>query len=144
MLNCWIFYGEDELTKGENGERLAPTGTPVEWMEDETYFFRMSAYQDRLLKYYEENPDFIQPPHRRNEVVAFVKRGLTDLSISRSREKLDWGIEVPGDPKHVMYVWFDALTNYITGVGYPDTDSKLFKKFWPADAHIILTQVPEP
>jgi len=131
------FYGEDELTKGENGEKLAPTGTPVEWMEDETYFFRMSAYQDRLLQYYEDNPDFIQPPHRRNEVVAFVKRGLTDLSISRSREKLDWGVEVPDDPMHVMYVWFDALTNYITAVGYPDTDNKLFKKFWPANAHII-------
>tara|TARA_R110000868_G_scaffold144396_5_gene363507 strand:+ start:3984 stop:5675 length:1692 start_codon:yes stop_codon:yes gene_type:complete len=131
------FYGEDELTKGENGEKLAPTGTPVEWMEDETYFFRLSEYQERLLKYYEDNPDFIQPPHRRNEVVAFVKRGLTDLSISRSKAKLDWGVEVPGDANHVMYVWFDALTNYITGLGYPDTEAKLFKRFWPADAHII-------
>ena len=131
------FYGEDELTKGENGEKLAPTGTPVEWMEDETYFFRLSEYQDRLLKLYEDNPDFIQPPHRRNEVMAFVKRGLIDLSISRSKAKLDWGVEVPGDSNHVMYVWFDALTNYITALGYPDTDAKLFKRFWPADAHII-------
>lgn len=131
------FYGEDELTVNEKGEKLAPTGTPVEWMEDETYFFRLSAYQDRLLKLYEEHPEFIQPPHRRNEVMAFVKRGLTDLSISRSRAKLDWGIEVPGDSKHVMYVWFDALTNYITALGYPDTENKLFKRYWPADAHII-------
>src|SRR5690606_28155074 len=95
------FYGEDELTAGESGEKLAPTGTPVEWMEDETYFFRLSAYQDKLLKLYEDNPDFIQPASRRNEVKAFVKRGLTDLSISRSRTKLDWGVEVPGDPRHV-------------------------------------------
>jgi methionyl-tRNA synthetase len=132
-----VFYDEEELTKNEAGERIAPTGTPVEWMEDETYFFRLSAYQDRLLKLYEDNPDFIQPPHRRNEVMAFVKRGLTDLSISRSTEKLDWGVTVPGDPKHVMYVWFDALTNYITALGYPDTDNKLFKRYWPADVHII-------
>ncbi|MES1991980.1 MAG: methionine--tRNA ligase [Pseudomonadota bacterium] len=131
------FYDEDELITSESGEKLAPTGTPVEWMEDDTYFFRLSDYQDRLLKHYEDNPDFIQPISRRNEVVAFVKRGLTDLSISRSKEKLDWGIDVPGDNKHVMYVWFDALTNYITALGYPDTDAKLFKRFWPADAHII-------
>lgn len=131
------FYGEDELTAGEGGQKLAPTGTPVEWMEEETYFFRLSAYQDRLLELYEKNPDFIQPASRRNEVVAFVKRGLKDLSISRARSKLDWGIEVPGDPDHVMYVWVDALTNYITGLGYPDTDNKLFKRYWPADVHII-------
>lgn len=131
------FYGEDELTKDEQGQRFAPTGTPVEWMEEETWFFRLSAYQEKLLELYEKNPDFIQPATRRNEVVAFVKRGLKDLSISRARSKLDWGIEVPGDPDHVMYVWFDALTNYITGVGYPDVDSKPFRKFWPADVHII-------
>ncbi|MGB3810995.1 MAG: methionine--tRNA ligase [Parvibaculum sp.] len=131
------FYGEDELTVSENGEKLAPTGTPVEWMEDETYFFRLSAYQDKILKLYEDHPDFIQPASRRNEVMAFVKRGLTDLSISRSRTKLDWGVGVPGDPRHVMYVWFDALTNYLTAVGYPDTDSEMFKRYWPADAHII-------
>ncbi|KAB7739709.1 methionine--tRNA ligase [Parvibaculum sedimenti] len=131
------FYGEDELTKNEEGKLFAPTGTPVEWMEEETYFFRLSAYQDRLLEHYEKHPDFIQPVSRRNEVLAFVKRGLKDLSISRARTKLDWGIDVPGDPSHVMYVWFDALTNYITGVGYPDVESKAFRKYWPADAHII-------
>ena len=131
------FYAEDELTEGENGQKFAPTGTPVEWMEEETWFFRLSAYEDRLLELYEKNPDFIQPVSRRNEVIAFVKRGLKDLSISRARSKLDWGIEVPGDPSHVMYVWFDALTNYITGVGYPDTDSKLYKRYWPAAAHIV-------
>lgn len=131
------FYGEDELVPGENGQKLAPTGTPVEWMSEETWFFRLSGYEQKLLDHYEKNPDFIQPVSRRNEVVAFVKRGLKDLSISRARSKLDWGIEVPGDPDHVMYVWFDALTNYITGLGYPDTDGKLFKRYWPADAHII-------
>jgi methionyl-tRNA synthetase len=131
------FYGEDELVPGENGQKLAPTGTPVEWMSEETWFFRLSNYEQKLLDHYEKNPDFIQPVSRRNEVVAFVKRGLKDLSISRARSKLDWGIEVPGDPDHVMYVWFDALTNYITGLGYPDTDGKLFKRYWPADAHII-------
>lgn len=131
------FYGEDELTAGEGGKKFAPTGTPVEWMEENTYFFRLSAYADRLLAYYEANPDFIQPASRRNEVIAFVKRGLNDLSISRAKTKLDWGVEVPGDDSHVMYVWIDALTNYITALGYPDEDADLFKKFWPADAHII-------
>lgn len=131
------YYGEDELTDGDDGNKYAPTGTPVEWIEEETYFFKLSAYADRLLAHYEAHPDFIQPQTRRNEVVAFVKRGLHDLSISRSVEKLDWGIPVPGDDSHVMYVWVDALTNYITGLGYPDTDSELFRKFWPADVHII-------
>lgn len=131
------YYGADELSEGEGGVKLAPTGTPVEWMEEETWFFRLSAYADRLLELYETQPDFIQPASRRNEVMAFVKRGLNDLSVSRARSKLDWGIEVPGDPTHVMYVWIDALTNYITGVGYPDTDSEMFRRYWPADAHII-------
>lgn len=131
------FYGEDELTTGEGGQKFAPTGTPVEWLEEETWFFRLSAYQEKLLAYYDAHPDFIQPTSRRNEIVAFVKRGLNDLSISRARSKLDWGVEVPGDPEHVMYVWFDALTNYITALDYPDTDGKLFKRYWPADAHII-------
>jgi len=131
------YYGEDELTIGEGGEKLAPTGTPVEWMEEQTYFFRLSAYADRLLAWYDENPDFIQPVTRRNEIVAFIKRGLNDLSISRARSKLDWGIPVPGDDGHVMYVWIDALTNYITALGYPDTQAPLFRKFWPADVHII-------
>ncbi|MEX0838542.1 MAG: methionine--tRNA ligase [Parvibaculum sp.] len=132
------FYDEDELVAGENGEKRAPgTGTPVEWMEEETYFFRLSAYEEKLLALYEAQPDFIQPATRRNEIVAFVKRGLNDLSISRARTKLDWGVGVPGDPDHVMYVWIDALTNYITGLGYPDTEGALFKRYWPADAHII-------
>ncbi|ABS64720.1 methionyl-tRNA synthetase [Parvibaculum lavamentivorans DS-1] len=132
------FYDEDELTTGEGGQKLAPgTGTPVEWMEEETYFFRLSAYQEKLLALYESQPDFIQPASRRNEILAFVKRGLNDLSISRARTKLDWGVGVPGDPNHVMYVWIDALTNYITGLGYPDMDGDLFKRYWPADMHII-------
>jgi len=129
------YFGEDELTKQPDGTRLAPTGSPVEWVEEESYFFRLSAYQDRLLAYYEANPGFIQPDGRRNEVTSFVKAGLKDLSVSRTT--FDWGVPVPGDPKHVMYVWVDALTNYITGLGYPDREGEAFQKFWPADAHVI-------
>ncbi len=129
------FYSEDETTLGENGVRLGAQGTPVEWTEEETYFFKLSAYQDKLLAYYDANPDFILPAARRNEVVSFVKGGLKDLSLSRTT--LDWGIPVPGAPDHVMYVWIDALTNYITGVGFPDENAELFKKFWPADVHVI-------
>ena len=114
--------------------RLGPQGTPVEWFEEETYFFRLSAYQDQLLAHYEANPDFILPRERRNEVVSFVKGGLEDLSISRTT--LDWGIPVPGAPEHVMYVWVDALTNYITAVGFPDEASPLWR-YWPADVHVI-------
>lgn len=128
------YYAEEETLVSDDGIRLGPQGTPVEWVEEESYFFRLSAYQDRLLKLYEEHPDFIGPDERRNEVVAFVKGGLKDLSISRTT--FDWGIPVPGNPKHVMYVWVDALTNYITALGYPNTDSELFKKYWPA-VHII-------
>ncbi len=131
------YYGEDELTDGDDGNKYAPTGTPVEWIEEETYFFKLSSYADRLLELYENQPNFIQPNSRRNEVMSFVKRGLRDLSISRSVKKLDWGIPVPGDDSHVMYVWVDALTNYITGVGYPDTENPEFKKYWPADIHVI-------
>ncbi|BCJ91003.1 methionine--tRNA ligase [Terrihabitans soli] len=128
------FYAEDETTL--NGDmRVGPQGTPVEWVEEKSYFFKLSAYQDRLLKLYADIPDFIGPDARRNEIVSFVKGGLQDLSISRTT--FDWGIKVPGAPEHIMYVWVDALTNYITGVGYPDTDSASFKKFWPADVHII-------
>ena len=129
------YFGEDELTRQPDGTRLAPTGSPVEWVEEESYFFRLSAYQDRLLAYYEANPGFIQPDGRRNEVTSFVKAGLKDLSVSRTT--FDWGVPVPGDPKHVMYVWVDALTNYITGLGYPDREGEAFQKFWPADAHVI-------
>ncbi|KQU06705.1 methionine--tRNA ligase [Rhodococcus sp. Leaf7] len=130
------YYAEGETTLQDDGSRIATeSGTPVEWTEESTYFFRLSAYQDKLLALYEERPDFILPAGRRNEVASFVKSGLKDLSISRST--FDWGVQVPGDPDHVMYVWVDALTNYLTGVGYPDTDSESFRKFWPADVHMI-------
>ncbi|SHO60594.1 methionyl-tRNA synthetase [Pseudoxanthobacter soli DSM 19599] len=129
------FYAEGETVVGGDGVRRGPQGTPVEWVEEESYFFRLSAYQERLLKLYEDNPDFIGPDERRNEVMSFVKGGLKDLSISRTT--FDWGIPVPGNPRHVMYVWVDALTNYITGVGYPDVESASYKRFWPADLHVI-------
>ncbi len=128
------FFDEGELTAGPNGTKLAPTGAPVEWVEEESYYFRLSAYQKRLLAHYAAHPDFIVPEHYRNEIVSFVERGLTDLSISRST--FDWGIPVPGDPKHVMYVWVDALTNYITATGFPD-EAAPRAAFWPADAHVI-------
>jgi len=129
------FYTETELTKGPNGEKLAPTGAPVEWVSEPSYFFRLSEWQDKLLKFYEDNPDFILPQSRRNEVLSFVKGGLQDLSISRTSFK--WGVPVPGDDKHIMYVWLDALTNYITALGYPDQDADLFKEFWPCDLHMV-------
>ncbi|HWF97429.1 MAG TPA: methionine--tRNA ligase [Xanthobacteraceae bacterium] len=129
------YFLEKETTLGSDGVRREPLGSPVEWTEEDTYFFRLGAYQERLLAHYEANPEFIGPLERRNEVVSFVKGGLEDLSISRGT--LDWGIPVPGDPKHIMYVWVDALTNYITGVGFPDTDSVEFRRYWPADLHVI-------
>jgi methionyl-tRNA synthetase len=128
------YYDEGELTIAGDGGRLAPTGSPAEWVEEESYFFRLSAYADRLLRYYEEHPDFVTPEKYKNEIVAFVKRGLSDLSISRTT--FAWGVPVPSDLKHVMYVWVDALTNYITATGYPDEDAPR-AKFWPADAHVI-------
>ena len=124
------FYAEPELVDG-----MAPTGAPVEWVEEPSYFFRLSAWQDRLLAFYEENPDAVMPASRRNEVISFVKGGLLDLSVSRTSFK--WGVPVPDDPDHVMYVWIDALTNYMTAAGYPDTDCDDFKKFWPADLHMV-------
>ena len=129
------YYAEDETTVGEDNVRRGAQGTPVEWVEEKTYFFRLSAYQDRLLALYEGQPDFIGPDARRNEVISFVKRGLKDLSISRTT--FDWGVKVPNDPEHVMYVWVDALTNYITGVGFPDEDADPRWRFWPADLHVI-------
>ncbi len=131
------FFAESELIKGEGGKLLAPTGTgaEVEWVEEPSYFFRLSAWGERLLEFYDSHPDFIAPESRRNEVISFVKGGLTDLSVSRTSFK--WGVPVPDDPDHVMYVWIDALTNYMTGVGYPDTDCDSFKKFWPADLHMV-------
>ncbi|PCJ72131.1 MAG: methionine--tRNA ligase [Rhodobiaceae bacterium] len=128
------FYGEDELVEGDDGEKLAPTGAPVEWVEEPSYFFRLSAYQDRLLELFNK-PGFILPESRRNEVASFVKGGLKDLSISRTT--FNWGVQVPDDPDHVVYVWLDALTNYIAATGYPDTQNELFAKFWPADLHVI-------
>lgn len=129
------YYDESETKIGDDGVRVGPQATPVEWVDEESYFFRLSNYTDKLLAYYEKHPEFISPKERRNEIVSFVKSGLRDLSISRTT--FDWGVPVPGDEKHVMYVWVDALTNYITGVGYPNTDDERFKEFWPADAHII-------
>ena len=128
------FYDEKELIDGDGGQKLSPHGTPVEWTVEESWFFRLSAYQDRLLAHYEAHPDFIRPDSRRNEILNFVKGGLSDLSISRA--SLDWGVKVPDDEKHVMYVWVDALTNYLTGVGYPQ-NSEAYDKYWPADLHII-------
>lgn len=128
------FYGEGELIEGSDGEKLAPTGAPVEWVEEPSYFFRLSAYEDRLLALFDQ-PGFILPESRRNEIASFVKGGLKDLSISRTT--FNWGVPVPDDPEHVVYVWLDALTNYIAATGYPDEGSERFKKFWPADLHMI-------
>jgi len=129
------FYAESELRAGPAGTKIAPSGAEVEWVEEPSYFFRLSAWQDRLLKFYDDNPDFIAPASRRNEVVSFVRGGLQDLSVSRT--SFTWGIPVPGDERHVMYVWLDALTNYITAVGYPDVDGDDFRKLWPADLHMV-------
>jgi len=128
------YYEEDELTADADGNKLSPQGTPVEWTVEESWFFRLSNYQQPLLYLYATNPDFIRPESRRNEVVRFVEGGLKDLSISRT--SFDWGVPVPGSDNHVMYVWLDALTNYITGLGYPD-DTELWQRYWPADIHLI-------
>ncbi len=127
------YFDESELTDAPDGGKLAPSGAPAQWVEEESYFFKLSAYADRLLAHYEAHPEFVTPEAYRNEIVAFVKRGLSDLSISRAT--FDWGTPVPGDPKHVMYVWVDALTNYITATGFPDDGPRA--KFWPADVHVI-------
>ncbi len=128
------FYDDSELSPGEGGEKLSPQGTPVEWTAEESWFFRLSAYGERLLDHYASSPDFIRPDSRRNEVLRFVEGGLSDLSISRT--SFDWGVPVPASDGHVMYVWLDALTNYITGLGYPD-QSEDWRRFWPADVHLI-------
>ena len=134
------FFTDEETQLREDGERVSiETGTEVTWTEEESYFFRLSAYQDKLLAHYKANPDFAGPDSRFNEVIRFVEGGLQDLSISRT--SFDWGITVPvqedSNLDHVMYVWVDALTNYLTGVGFPDTESELYQKFWPADLHVI-------
>lgn len=126
------FYSESELIDGK-----APTGATVEWVaKEKSYFFKLSLFQDRLLQYYNDHPEFIAPDGRRNEVISFVKGGLRDLSISRT--SFQWGIQVPNDDEHIMYVWIDALMNYISALGYPNqsTDSK-FQKFWPASLHVV-------
>jgi len=127
------FYGENEIVE-RDGQKFSPSGTPLEWVEEESYFFRLSAYQDRLLAHYEAHPEFIGPAERRNEVVSFVQRGLQDLSVSRTT--FDWGIPVPDRPGHIMYVWVDALTNYVSATGFPDTNASR-ARFWPADVHVI-------
>jgi len=129
------FYDEGELSKGPDGKKIAPSGAEVEWVEEPSYFFRLSAWGDKLLAYYDANPDFIAPQSRRNEVTSFIKGGLRDLSVSRTTFK--WGVPVPGDDEHIMYVWLDALTNYITGVGYPETDDGEYATYWPADLHMV-------
>ncbi|WP_324695266.1 methionine--tRNA ligase [Novosphingobium aerophilum] len=127
------YYDEGELVAGEGGEKLSPQGTPVEWTVEESWFFRLSKYQDKLLELY-NSTDFIRPETRKNEILRFVEGGLRDLSVSRT--SFDWGIKVPGSENHVMYVWVDALTNYITGLGFPEETSE-FARFWPADVHLI-------
>ena len=129
------FYGEGELTEGPNGKKIAPSGAEVEWVEEPSYFFKLSAWGEKLLKFYDENPDFIAPQSRRNEVVSFVKGGLRDLSISRTT--FSWGVPVPDDDKHIMYVWLDALANYITGVGYPKINGGEYNIYWPCDLHMV-------
>ncbi|MED4877934.1 methionine--tRNA ligase [Anoxybacillus geothermalis] len=133
---CESFYTERQLVDGN----CPDCGRPVEKVKEESYFFRMSKYVDRLLQYYEENPDFIQPESRKNEMINnFIKPGLEDLAVSRTT--FDWGIKVPGDPKHVIYVWIDALTNYITALGYGTDNDEKFRKYWPADVHLVGKEI---
>ena len=128
------YYDESELTDGEGEQKLSPQGTPVEWTVEESWFFRLSKYEKPLLEYYAANPDFIRPDSRKNETVKFVEGGLKDLSVSRT--SFDWGVKVPGSENHVMYVWLDALTTYISAIGFPD-ETEEWRKFWPASVHII-------
>ncbi len=128
------FYTESEVTQGPDGQKVSPQGTPVEWLEEDSYFFKLSAYEDKLLAHFEANPQFLQPESRRNEVMSFLKGGLRDLSISRTA--FDWGVPVPDDPSHVVYVWMDALTNYLSVLGFPDQDGR-YADFWPASLHVI-------
>ncbi len=128
------FYDEDELQARPDGTRVAPTGAPVEWVREPSYFFRLSAWQDRLLRLYDEVPAFVSPASRRNEIISFVRGGLRDLSVSRT--SFSWGIPVPDDPGHVMYVWLDALTNYLSATGFPDETAPRWA-FWPPDVHIV-------
>ncbi len=133
------YFTEDELTTADDGQKYTPLGTEVEWFEEASYFFRLSAYTDRLIEYYSANPEAIQPVSRMNEIMSFLKQegGLKDLSVSRHKSRLEWGIPVPEDKDHVMYVWLDALANYITAIGYPDEETEEFEKYWPANYHVI-------
>lgn len=129
------FYSSDEVTKNSEGKNIASNGSEVEWVEEPSYFFKLSAWQDKLLKFYKDNPDFISPKSRYNEVLSFVNKGLEDLSISRTTFK--WGIPVPSNNEHIIYVWLDALTNYLSGVGYPNINSENWNKYWPANIHVV-------
>tara|TARA_B100001057_G_scaffold432863_1_gene461288 strand:- start:271 stop:1818 length:1548 start_codon:yes stop_codon:yes gene_type:complete len=129
------FYNEEEIENLDNKKVAISSKSPVEWVDEESYFFRLSKWEKPLLDFYEQNPDFISPASRKNEVISFVKSGLKDLSVSR--KSFSWGIQVPNDDKHIIYVWLDALTNYISALNYPDPDSELYKKFWPASIHLI-------
>ena len=129
------FYTEDEIEEIDDDKRSITSKSSVEWIEEESYFFRLSKWEKPLIEYYESHPDFISPTSRKNEVVSFVKGGLKDLSVSR--KSFSWGIKVPNDKDHVIYVWLDALTNYISALNYPDKNDKLFKDFWPASIHLI-------
>ena len=129
------FYNTDEITDHEGKKIAILSGSMVEWIEEESYFFRLSKWQDKLLNFYKENPEFVAPNSRKNEVINFVKSGLKDLSISR--KSFSWGIKVPNNPDHVIYVWLDALTNYISALNYPNKEDVLYKKFWPASVHLI-------
>jgi methionyl-tRNA synthetase len=129
------FYTEDEIEEVDGNKFAKSSRSPVEWMDEESYFFRLSKWEKPLLDYYENNPDFISPKARKNEVISFVKSGLKDLSVSR--KSFSWGIPVPGNNEHVIYVWLDALTNYISALNYPDMNNDLLKKYWPANVHLI-------
>ena len=129
------FYSDDELSDGPGEKKIAPSGAECEWVEEPSYFFDLSKWQEPLLNFYNDNPDFIAPTSRRNEVISFVKGGMHDLSISRT--SFNWGVDVPGDKDHIMYVWLDALTNYITAIDYPDKSSEMYTQFWPADLHMV-------
>lgn len=129
------FYSEDEIEEIDSKKRSISSKSSVEWIEEESYFFRLSKWQKPLLDYYDSHPNFISPESRKNEVISFVKSGLKDLSVSR--KSFSWGIKVPNNKDHVIYVWLDALTNYISALNYPNTKDKLFEKFWPASVHLI-------
>jgi len=132
------FYDESELITAKDGGKVAPSGAPVEWVVEPSYFFKLSAFQDKLLAFYEANPGFIAPAAKRNEILSFVRGGLNDLSISRT--SFSWGVPVPGDTDHVMYVWLDALVNYLTATGYPDEADPKFR-YWPADLHLVGKEI---